>query len=170
MQNTPIRHSPKRESKRETLICVVLLFLALLSFFLASVLPASRALGQLLAVIFLVFFVQLSSRYLFCSYEYELCGDRFRLDLIQGKRKKPLGTVVLDERAHLFTQEEWKREKGRFRLGHRLSCTANLKSRSIRLLLMPEESGAWLLLSFEPSDEMLVAIEKLIKKQESETP
>ena len=63
---------PKKESKKCVILSVAILFLSAVAFFLSATMASFRAVGQMISVVFLLLFVQLSSKFLLTDYFYTL--------------------------------------------------------------------------------------------------
>lgn len=156
---------PKKNSRKCIVLCIALLVLSAVAFFLSSYMASFRALGQALSVICLLFFIQLTAKFLLTDYFYTLEEDTLCFSTRQGKRTKSLGSVSLADGLRLYTQKEWDEKKKNFSVGRRFSYCQNLFSEKIRYLLL-QDGESVVLLAFEPDDTLLSLLKEKIKEGE----
>ncbi len=154
---------PKKESRNCVILCIALLFLSAAAFFLSTYMAAFRALGQMATVIFLLLFVQLSSKFLLTEYFYTLEENALYLSTRQGKKKKNPGHVPLSADVKLFTKKEWEEKKETFSVRQRFSYCQNLFSENECYLLFPQEE-TFVLLVFEPDETLRSLLQEKIKE------
>lgn len=155
---------PKKDNKKCVILSAALLFLSAVAFFLSSYTAPFRAVGQMISIIFLLFFVQLSSKFLFTDYIYRLEEETLFLSLGQGKREKNLGYIPISQEVELFSKKEWETKKNDVFVSQCFSYCQNLFPANASYLLFPQEDRKVLLI-FEP-DEILRSLlgEKTKKK------
>lgn len=153
---------PQRRDRHTKILAFSLLLLAFVSFFLSSYLKELKALGQLMAAIFLVIFIQITTRYLLTDYRYALEDGQLLLSSRQGKREKNLGGIPVNEKSILLDRDAWRRDKKKYRLSARFSYCQNLFPQKAVYLLTQEEKG-YVLLIFEPDEALLSLLHEQIK-------
>ncbi len=149
---------PKKEMKPCAILCVSILFLSAVVFFLSRYMASFRTVGQMIGIAILLLFVQLSSKCFFTSYSYALEGNKLSIFLRQGNRKKNLGYIPLSENVILFTKKEWEEREENPEISQCFSYCQNLFPKNASYLIFPQE-GRNVLLIFEP-DETLHALLK----------
>ena len=148
--------SPKKNPRPAVTLCILFLTGAFLCYVLSARFAVTRAIGQLLAAVFLLLFVQISTKHLLTEYTYSLEDGVLSLLALQGKRIRFLGSVPLTADCLLLTKKEWKKQKEKYPLSARLSCMQNLFAERAFVLLCPNDKK-YTALFFEP-DEVLEAL------------
>ncbi len=154
--------TPKKKDRPARMICLGCLVFSVVSFYLATLLPALQALGQLFSVLFLLAVVWISSKFILTQYRYALEGDFLLLSCHQGKRIKNLGTLPLNEPFFLLTKKEWNERKKEFPLKERFSFCQNLFPERACYFLRPDERK--FILAILETDEALF---QLLKEREN---
>lgn len=152
---------PKKDRAKCIGICIALIVLSAVAFFLSTLLGSFRALGQGVSVVCLLFFVQLSAKYLLTDYLYILEEDTLFIVTRQGKREKSQGGIRLVSGTRLFTADGWEREKSAFPLKQRFSYCQNLSSQALYYLAIPEEDR-FVLVALEPDETLLALLQEKI--------
>lgn len=148
---------PKRNDRSTKTICFSLLILSVLSFYLSARFPLFKAIGQLLSVLLLLLFVQITTKYLLTDYRYGFEDGSLLLSSRQGKKEKNLGSLPLQNTCMLFDQKAWLEEKAKHKITHRFSYCQNLFPKKPYYLLSPEGEG-FVLLVFEPDETLLTIL------------
>ena len=157
---------PKKDNRKCILLCLALLVSSVVIFFLATRTAAQfRAIGQMLSVILLLLFVQLSNKFLLTEYLYTLEDNMIFFTTRQGKRCKNLGSVSLTENTRFFTKEEWEKEKENITVKQIFSFCQNLSPKNPSYLLI-FENGAYTFLAFEPDETLSALLRKAEKTVE----
>lgn len=153
---------PKKDNKKCKILSVALLFLSAVSFFLSAYMSSFRAVGQMISVVFLLLFVQLSSKFLLTDYVYTLEEEKLFVSSKQGKRKKDLGYIPLSQSVKLFTKKEWEKKKENITVSQRFSYCQNLFPADESYLLFSQEEKN-VLLVFEPDETLLSLLKERIE-------
>ncbi len=165
MKTTSYCCKPQKKTGPAMVLCVVSLALAVILFYLSNLFEAIRAAGQLISVLLLLLFVQITTKFLLCEYCYHYEEESLKITTMQGKRIKTLGTIPISPEAHLFYKEEWKEKKNDFSIQNRFSYCQNLFPEKEFVLLVPGEKG-YLLLCFEPDETLVSVLKEQMKKSE----
>ena len=149
----------RRQGVLSLIFCIALLFFALAAFFFSRYLGGNlRAVGQGLAVVLLVLFIQISSRFFLTAYAYLWEDGHLSLSSRTGRRIKSLGSLPVTGDCLLLKKAQWQKRKKEFSLSHRFSYCQNLFPQDSAILLFPDrEKGGYVLLEFEP-DETLFSL------------
>lgn len=169
MNQKEYRYTPEKRDSGEKLLCFLLLIAALIAFYLSNTFLSFRLAGQVLAVILLFFFIQITTRYLLTQVDYLLQGNDFYIITRQGKKEKRVGSLEITPDCKFFTQKEWEKEKKNHPAGHRFSYCQNLFSAEKHYLICPEGENRFLVLCFEPDSILSKQIKEYIKPSEEDT-
>ena len=151
-----------RRGKSALILSAALLAGSFAALIAARFLPQGRAVGQLLAVVGLTFFIQVSNRYLFTEYLYQWEDGTLSFYTLKGKKSHPQGGIPLSEGTLLLSRREWKEKKKDYPLSQRFTYCQNPFSKDLQILLVPTEKERYLAVFFEPDDTLkgLISAEK----------
>jgi hypothetical protein len=155
---------PAQKGKRPLILCIALLVFSVFSFYWGTLFPQGRAVGQLLAVLFLLLFIQLTNKYLLTEYRYEWREGTLTLSKRQGKRIRFLGSIELKEGYLFLSKKEWKETKDRYPLKNRFSYCRNMATGDASVLLCPD-GEKYLLLLFEPDATLCQILREYLEKK-----
>ena len=161
----PYSCKPEKKDGETKWICLILLVLAVAVFYLSDLFGSLRAAGQLSAVVLLLLFVQITTKFLLTQYEYVLEDDTLYLSSRQGKRLKNLGGIPITKRCILL--ERTKETKAATpRTAKRFSYCQNLfPAKSYELV---SRDGEGLSLIFEPDEALVTLLSDLIEEKKKE--
>ena len=86
---------PKKESKKCVILSVAILFMSAVAFFLSATMASFRAVGQMISVVFLLLFVQLSSKFLLTDYFYTLEEEKLFLHSYEQGKEQLFSELLL---------------------------------------------------------------------------
>ncbi len=155
---------PNRCDRVTKILCIALVFSSAISFYLSTLFPAFKAIGQLISVILLLFFVQITTKFLLTEYRYGLEEGSLYLSCRQGKREKNLGFLPITKSTLLLDKDTWQKSGKQYKIRHSFSYCQNLFPKKAYYLLSPEEDGSYALLVFEPDDTLLLLLKELIQQ------
>lgn len=154
---------PKRNSKSCVSLCIGLLILSAVSFYLSEQTALFRAIGQLISVILLLLFIQITTKFLLTEYEYAIEGETVHFSCRQGRKIKQLGSIILSDRCRLMSKKEFAEQKKKLSISYRLSFCQNLFAPEATVLLCPDEKGC-VAVCFEPDEVFLNLLKECIGK------
>ena len=154
---------PKKNNKAGKVLCLFLILFSAASFFLSVRFPFWKAALQLLSVILLLLFIQITGKYLLTRYRYGYENATLFLSARQGKKEKSYGSLPVTSTLRLLTKEDWKRGKKAFPLSQRVSLCQNLFPENPCYLLAPD-GEKFVLLIFEPDETLLTLLREEIGK------
>ena len=155
---------PKRQDLVTKILCILLIVGSAVSFYLPTLFPAIKAIGQLVSVVLLLVFVQITTKFLLTEYRYALEEGNLYLSTRQGKREKNLGFLPLGEQTFLYNKETFQNAKPKHKISHKFSYCQNLFPKNPHYLMSPEEDGSFVLLVFEPDETLLSLLKEIIQK------
>ncbi len=155
---------PCRHDRGTKALCIALIFGSAICFYLPTLFPHFKAIGQLVSVILLLFFIQITTKFLLTEYRYGLEEGNLYLSCRQGKREKNLGYLPIGENTLLYDKDSWQKNRKQYRIGHKFSYCQNLFPKKAYYLLSPEENGSFVLLVFEPDETLLSLLKETIQK------
>jgi len=165
MNGPEYRQEPDKRSPMDGAVAVISLALALIFSLLASGFPSFKALGNLLTAALLIFFIQITTRFLLTEITYLYHRDNLFVLSRQGKKEKRLGSLEINEACFLFEKDLWMKEKPRFSLSHKISYCHHFFSPQPCYLLCPEPSGnRFVLLVFEPDETLKTILRNKIER------
>ncbi len=158
---------PKKQSFSAIVFCLGSLVFAVVSFYLSAILPAFRALGQLLSVVLLLLFVQITTKFILTEYRYQWEDGRLYVMSLLGKKEKGLGSLFVTSDCYLIPKKEWKAARTRGTVPpsrQRFSYCQNLFPKDAFVLVCPEEvMGEDCALIFEPDEILLELLKSVIE-------
>lgn len=162
MNQTYLCH-PEKKDRKTKVLCIALLVLGILCFYLSNRIPYARMIGQFLSFVFLLGFIYISSKFLLTAYTYAYEDALLCFSSTTGKKIKNLGSLPLKEGCLFFSEAEWSQRKKEFPLKQKLSFCQNLSPEDAHYLLAKTEAGN-VLIKFEPDP----TLKELIKEALSE--
>ena len=159
---------PEKKDGVTKVLCLFLLLFSVASFFLSEKFFSWKAALQLLSVILLLLFIQITTKFLLTQYRYGYENATLFLSARQGKREKNYGSLPVTSACRLLSGAEWKRERKAFHLSQRVSLCQNLFSANACYLLAPD-GEKYVLLIFEPDENLLRLLREEIKPKKSDT-
>lgn len=155
---------PQRKKGEMQCICIILLILAVAVFYLSDLFGIFRAAGQLSAVILLLLFVQITTKFLLTEYEYVLEGSTLYLSSRQGKKVKNLGGIPITVNSVLRSCKTKKNETLERSVKKRFSYCQNLFPAGSYELLCHDGEG-YVSLTFEPDETLVALIQNQIEEK-----
>ena len=149
---------PQKKDRTTKLLSLALLVGSAIVFYLSTYFSGIKAILQLISVIMLLIFVQITTKFLLTEYRYGLEEENLYLSSRTGKREKNLGYLSITKDTILLDEKAWQEKQKEYKITHRFSYCQNLFAKNKYYLLSPEENG-FVLLVFEP-DEILVSLLK----------
>ena len=161
----PYSCKPEKKDGEAKWVCLILLVLAVAVFYLSDLFGYFRAAGQLSAVVLLLLFVQITTKFLLTRYEYVLEDDTLYLSSQQGKRIKNLGGIPITKRCVLL--ERTKEKKATRGTAKRFSYCQNLFP--VKSYELVSGDGEGISLIFEPDEVLVTMLSDLIEEKKRET-
>ena len=164
MNHREYRQSFAQKKPKETVFCLLLLAVSLLLYALASFFSSFSLVGKILAVVFLILFIQITNQFLLTDLSYFFQNGNLFLITKQGKKEKRVGSLELDSDCRFFEEKEWKQAKKEYRIQSRFSYCGRLFHENNCYLLCSSPEGQ-ILLRFQPDETMADLIRSCLEEK-----
>ncbi|MBR6530709.1 MAG: hypothetical protein IKT43_04765 [Clostridia bacterium] len=158
-----MHHAPKKDNGKLIALCLPLIILSFILFFLSNLLPY-KGLWQAAGGILLVIFLFLNLRFALALYRYQVDGTSLMVFRKQGKREEKLCDIELSSALALYNDEEYKTKKPKYELCYNFCQSFASSNRAYFLFTFNDVQEKRALVIFEPSEEMKNYIKTFIKE------
>lgn len=158
-----MQHTPPRQNGPLSAVCIPLIVLSVLFFFLGNVLLYA-SLWQAAGGICLTAFLFLNLRFSLSSYRYVIDGTSLIVYRKQGRREEALCNIELSTTLSFCDFKTFKKNKENYELCYNFCQNFAAKGKYCLRFTFNDRENRRALVYLEPSEEMISEIEKYVKK------